>query len=113
MEPSVKSFFRVFHCTVYIVVVMLINQGCYHYHIQAPNFDPATEYKKKTAHSLFWGLAQKNVSAENCAATHGLDEVKVTTNLGFALITVASLGIWCPLTVEWKCSKPCQEEGDL
>ncbi len=88
-------------------------QGCYHYHVHAPNFDPATEYRKKTAHALFWGLAQKNVLTENCAVTHGMDEVKVSTNLGFAIITVASLGIWCPMTVEWKCAKPCQDEGDL
>jgi hypothetical protein len=53
-----------------LIVMMSITNGCYHYNVHAPNYDPSTEYKKKTAHSLFWGLAQKDVSAENCTVTH-------------------------------------------
>lgn len=96
-----------------LVLILFLQQGCYHYPVQAPAADPSTEYKKQTAHSLFWGLAQKNVSAENCQPTPGLAEVRVTTNLGFALATVVTLGIWCPMTVEWRCAKPCQDNGEL
>jgi hypothetical protein len=39
--------------------------------------------------------------------------VRVKTNLGFALVTVATLGIWCPVQVEWKCGKPCQVVGKM
>lgn len=96
-----------------MILILVALNGCYHYNVHAPNFDPATEYQKKTAHSLFWGLAQKDVSAENCVASHGIDEVRVTTNLGYAIITIATLGIWCPMTVEWKCAKPCQPDDEL
>jgi len=33
--------------------------------------------------------------------------------VGFALITVATLGIWCPMKIVWICSKPCQQIGEL
>jgi hypothetical protein len=26
---------------------------------------------------------------------------------------VITLGIWCPMKLEWKCSKPCQVTGHL
>ena len=96
-----------------LILALTGNIGCYHYTVHAPNYDPDTEYEKKTAHSLFWGLAQKDVSPKNCALTNSLAEVKVTTNLGFAIINVATLGIWCPMTVEWRCAKPCQDDGEL
>jgi len=90
-------------------------QSCYHYHINTSNFDPSTHYEKKTVSSFFWGLAQKNIIASNCDSLkiNSLDEVHIKTNFGYALITVATLGIWCPMTVEWKCSKPCPREGEI
>ncbi|WP_431209434.1 hypothetical protein ACQ86N_25080 [Puia sp. P3] len=45
--------------------------------------------------------------------TNGVALVQVKTNLGYSLITVLTLGIWCPMQLEWKCSKPCQVTGHL
>ena len=89
--------------------------GCYHYRLATSRFDPSTGYERKTRHSFFWGLAQQNVVATNCDSlgVKSLDEVRVTTNFGYALITVATLGIWSPMTLEWKCPKPCPREGEL
>jgi hypothetical protein len=42
-----------------------------------------------------------------------LYEVRVSTNFGFALITVATLGIWAPATVEWSCAAVPAEGGNL
>src|SRR5262249_42254673 len=66
-----------------------------------------TAYRQKTVHSLFWGLVQQNVeppTTNNCVS-HGMQEVRVTTNLGYALLTVVTLGIWSPLEIEWRCAK--------
>lgn len=91
-----------------LVCVLLCNSACYRYRVMAPNFDPATEYKSKTVHSLFWGLIQTNpLRPDNCTPGNGLDEVRISTNFGYALITVATLGIWCPMKIEWRCTKPC------
>lgn len=100
---------------IFLPLLFIVFQSCYNYHISTSHFDPSTHYNKKTVSSFFWGLVQQNVVATNCDSLqiNSLDEVHVKTNLGYALITVATLGIWCPMTVEWKCAKPCPREGDI
>jgi hypothetical protein len=39
--------------------------------------------------------------------------VTVRDNLGFALLTVVSLGIVSPKRVEWSCATPTPSEGGL
>jgi len=105
---------------VVLAVVLMLLQSCYHYRISSKNFDPSTHYKHKMVSSFFWGLVQKrengiDVVASNCDSLklNSLDEVRVTTNFGYALLTVATLGIWCPMDIEWKCPKPCPREGEI
>ena len=97
------------------LLIFFLVQSCYHYRVSTSNFDPSTGYNKKTVHSLFWGLAQENVTATDCDSLkiNSVDEVRITTNFGYALITVVTLGIWCPMEVEWKCAKPCPREGEI
>jgi len=96
-----------------LLLLLSLNQGCYHYRVSSANFDPSTGYSKKTVHSYLWGAVQKrtngiDVVTANCDLLNinKLDEVRVTNNFWYALITVATLGIWCPVQIEWKCSKP-------
>jgi hypothetical protein len=100
---------------VYLVMLLFTLQSCYHYRIATSRFDPSTSYQKKTAHSFFWGLVQNNVIATDCDALNlkSLDEVRITSNFGYSVITVATLGIWSPVQLEWKCPKPCPREGEL
>ena len=87
-------------------VFLLSASGCYHYRVVAPRPDPATE------HALFWGLLQEDVRAADCVS-NALDEVRVTTNAGYLLVSTATLGIWVPLQLEWRCSKSPSPEGRL
>lgn len=82
--------------TLVLVACLSMCQGCYHVRVTTANFDPSTTYESKTVHTLFWGLVQEDVLAMNCDALNvkSLDEVRVTTNLGYAIITVLTLGIW-------------------
>lgn len=95
------------------VLLLVPSTGCYHYHVMSPAFDPATEPQHKTVHSLAWGLANTpgDVFATNCEPSNALDQVSVSSNLGYSLLTAVSLGFWAPLRVEWRCAKPSQEEG--
>ncbi len=100
---------------VYLVILLLLPflSGCYHYRVTAPDPDPATEYESRVAHSLFWGLVQsKDISADDCLS-NALDEVHMTTNLGYSVISVATLGIWMPMNVQWRCAKEPLQEGEL
>ncbi|HKR03127.1 MAG TPA: hypothetical protein VJY62_00720 [Bacteroidia bacterium] len=115
MKPLIRNHVLYLRQLI-LVVIVVTTQSCYHYRVTTSNFDPSTGYEKKTVCSLFWGLAQKDVLAVNCdeLKLKSLDEVRVSTNLGYALITVATLGIVCPMTIEWKCPKPCpRPDGDI
>ena len=100
---------------ILLACFLILLQSCYSYHISTSHFDPSTHYNKKTVSSFFWGLVQQNVVASNCDSLKvtSIDELHVKTNLGYAVITVITLGIWCPMTVEWKCAKPCSREGEI
>ena len=100
---------------VTLIFALVFNAGCYHSRILTSHNDPSTSYNKKTVNSFFWGLVQHDVIATDCDALKlkSIDEVRVSTNLGYALITVITLGIWCPMEIEWKCPKPCPREGGL
>ncbi|MES2372782.1 MAG: hypothetical protein V4557_09395 [Bacteroidota bacterium] len=106
------------HKLIAFIACACIMTSCYSYRIST-RAQPGAEFSKTTtAHSFFWGLAQnpKNgITTPNCDSldVNGMSVVEVKTNLGFALITVATLGIWSPMQVRWKCSKPCQQTGRL
>jgi hypothetical protein len=89
-------------------VFALAAAGCSTTTVSVPNPDPVTEYREHntTAHTFFWGLVQdpQTVVAANCES-NSLDNVRVSTNYGFALVTVLSLGIWSPLEVNWRCAE--------
>jgi hypothetical protein len=103
---------------IFLATCFCMVQGCYQYRVSTSNFDPSTPYRSKTVNSFFWGLAQPSnngvtVVAYDCdkLKLNSLDEVTVCNNFGYSVITVATLGIWCPMKVKWKCPKPCPREG--
>ena len=112
---------RSFYCkniaSVWLISLTLVFSSCYTYRV-ATQALPGTETSgTMTAHSFFWGLAQKPVEIHtpvcDSLGVNGVAEVTMKTNLGYALITVVTLGIWSPIKVEWKCSKPCKKSDTL
>lgn len=92
---------------------LALSAGCYHYRVTAPEPTPATEPQRKTVHSLAWGLVSQpqSVNALACEPSNALDEVRVTSNFGYTVLTALTLGFWSPLQVEWRCAKQQEEEG--
>lgn len=101
--------------TLLLLSCSFLLQSCYSYRL-ATQAQSASDPHRKTAHVYLWGLLQKPqyITTPTCDAlgVNGVSEVYIRTNFGFALITVGTLGIWCPMIVEWRCSKPCQQVGD-
>jgi hypothetical protein len=100
-----------------LVISLFLFTSCYTYKV-ATHAQAGTEVSKAvTAHSFFWGLVQKpaQIHTPVCDSlqVNGMSEVTVKTNFGYALITVATLGIWSPVKVQWKCSKPCKKTDSL
>jgi hypothetical protein len=101
-----------------LVAVTVLSSGCYSYRINTRAQAGAEVSRTVTANSYFWGLLQKpkdGISTPNCDSLdiYGMSVVRVRTNFGYALITIATLGIWAPIKIEWRCSKPCQQVGHL
>jgi len=99
---------------VFIVILtfMFVSQSCYHYSVLSTISDPLTEYQHKVMWSYCWGLVNKPqfYTVPNCD-NNAIDEVRFTTTFANSLLTIFTLGIVCPVTVEWKCHKPCQRSG--
>lgn len=95
-----------------LVASFFVAQACYHYRLTPPDPSPETEWRGKTAHSLFWGLVQEDLEADNCL-DDVIDQVRVTTNAGFALLTIVTLGFWAPVRVEWRCASTEAPPGQI
>lgn len=102
---------------VYGIAVALCCTSCYSYRLATHDQPGTIHVESRTANSYLWGLVNKPtlITTPICdtLGVNGVSEVAFKTNFGFALITVATLGIWCPVKVEWICSKPCQVIGEL
>ena len=97
----------------------MMMSSCYTYRL-ATHAQPSTDALTTTtitAHSYFWGILNKPqvLKTPNCdnLGVNGVAEVTVKTNFGYALVTIATLGIYCPVKVSWKCAKPCQQSDSL
>jgi len=110
-SPAHRSSPRRHVHLAFLLIILFVSQGCYHYRVTVPQPNPATEYEQRTAHVLFWGLLQQDTPASDCVS-NALDEVVATTNLGYLVISVATLGIWVPMQVKWRCGKEPLQEGD-
>lgn len=103
---------------IWVIGVTLLFSSCYTYRVTT-QAQAGTEVNKTiTAHSYFWGLAQKppdfiHTPICDSLGVNGMSEVTVKSNFGYSLITVVTLGIWSPMKLQWKCSKPCKKTGTL
>jgi hypothetical protein len=100
-----------------LLIGSLFLSSCYSYRVGTQAQAGTETTVRVTAHSFFWGLLKKPTEIHtpvcDSIGANGMAEVNVRTNLGYAFITVATLGIWCPIRLEWKCAKPCQKTGTL
>ena len=101
-----------------LLAAMFQFSSCYTYRV-ATQAQAGTEATNTiTAHAFFWGLVQKpadyiHTPVCDSLEVNGMSQVTIKTNYAYSLITVVTLGIWSPMKVQWKCSKPCKKTGTL
>lgn len=102
---------------IWFITATLLLSSCYTYRVTTQAQPGAEASKPVTANAFFWGLVQKPVeihtSVCDSLGVNGMAEVTVKNNFGYSLITVVTLGIWSPVKIQWKCSKPCKKSGEL
>ena len=117
--PGRGSRLRAIIILAALLCTTLHGTGCYSYRL-ATQAQPSTdvgELQSRRATSLFWGLLNNPqvMHTPNCDSLGvlGVSEVGVKTTFGGALLTVVTLGIYHPVRIEWRCSKPCPLNGEL
>jgi len=96
---------------VFLILVMTLavfSYSCTTTHI-VTKYDSNTfannPLNQRTTWSFAWGLVQpKDINPKCDIRFNHLDQVTVKNNLGFALISVFTLGIVMPQRVEWSCA---------
>lgn len=100
---------KLISCSFYLFLVLygVPLQSCSKYTITTSQKNPAdVYYKKRVAASYFWGIVNKPQSVVDTACgSAGLSDVKFTTNFGYSLLNVVTLGMVNVVRVEWKCQK--------
>jgi hypothetical protein len=86
------------------VLLCALGEGCYSVRVAPPDMNAATQPEDETVHSTFWGLWSSYVTPLNCQG-NALAEVFISSNLGYSLVSVLSLGFWAPARVTWTCAK--------
>jgi hypothetical protein len=99
-----------------LVWLLASTPGCYHYQVAAAGpagANPSTFPQAATLHAVLWGLIQDQTLEHVCAPDEALARVRTTSNFGYTLLTVVTLGIWAPVQVEYACANPTPATGTI
>ena len=88
---------------VLILALILTTTGCAQHRLVVARPNPTGEPVTVNSNAYAFGTVQPRTVAE--CNTNLLDEVRVHQNLGQALITVLTLGIYMPARIEYRCAK--------
>lgn len=102
---------------VLTLALLIPFSGSYTYHVyqiggavgRELGNQPASEWKHKTLHALFWGVVRHDLPVDNCQLVDGerfgIEEIKIDSNFAYLLAAAVTLGIWVPLDVSWRCAR--------
>ncbi len=109
---------RIVACS-FLVMIILSDTGCASIRIRTDAAQgETTEASVKTVavHRWLWGYAWNSEAMISTCRSKALQAVEVKTNFWQTVVTIASLGIYCPATVKVVCaaarppSPPCPEK---
>ena len=86
-------------------LLLVLQAGCYHYRVYGKEVPVGSEAKQETLWSSVWGTRQQNINTDATCLRNPTAEVTMSSNVGYALLTVLSLGFVSPMDVAWKCAK--------
>jgi hypothetical protein len=117
LEQSVRRIVSWTRPRAFLLALLLAaTQGCYHYRVAASGpagANPATFARSTTLHDFLWGLVQDESLASVCAQDEALARVRTTSNFGYTLLTVVTLGMWAPMRLEYECANPTPATGTI
>ena len=85
------------------IAASLLLSGCAMHRLVVANPNPTGEPVTVDSSAFGFGALERRTVAD--CPTNLLDEVRVHQNLGQALATVLTLGLWMPARIEYRCAK--------
>jgi hypothetical protein len=85
------------------ILALSLLGGCATHRLVVAHPNPYNEPHRVNSTAFGWGAVQRRTVAE--CDNSLLDEVRVKQNFGQSLITVLTLGIVMPTTIEYICAK--------
>ena len=73
---------------------------------------PTSKTGTHTKHGSFYTFAWSEPPVDKCENNRGLYRVRYHTNAGYVLVSVISLGLYVPQTVEWWCDGTPEQEDE-
>lgn len=92
--------------------MLFILSSCMSTHIVAKHDSDNPVPEQVTKWNYFWGLVQPEV-VETGSLCKSICQVTVKNNLGYILLSAATLGIVVPTSVEYECCAHEPDPGDL
>jgi uncharacterized lipoprotein YajG len=93
-----------------IIAALTLLSGCAEHRLIVPQPNPTGAPIMVSSNAFAFGAVQKRNVAK--CDTNIIDEVRVHQNLGQALATVLTLGIYMPTSIEYVCGNVPSPEGN-
>jgi hypothetical protein len=85
-----------------VIISLSLLAGCAQHRLIVARPNPTGAPHIATSNSFGWGAVQRRTVAE--CPTNLIDEVRVHQNLGQALASVLTLGLYMPTRIEYVCA---------
>ena len=97
-----------------VLLLFAAASGCATYPLQIASPDPLDDrdVRGEVVDAWFWGLYRSPHTLVAEDQGHGISDVEVKTNYGYALVTVISLGIYMPVEIRYRVKAPTGDFGD-
>jgi hypothetical protein len=97
---------------VFLVIILFATTGCMNTRIVATYDSDNPVPQQVTKWNYFWGLVQPS-DVETGSLCENICQVTVKNNLGYIILSSATLGIVVPTTVEYECCAHEPDPGNL
>jgi hypothetical protein len=94
-----------------VVAMLILSGACAHFRVAPDSLSSATPEEQRRVKAIAWGAMEPLVAPTNCNG-NGMASVMMTMSAGDTFVTVITLGLVRPATIEWTCAK-AQSRGDL
>ncbi len=100
---------------LFFVSITISNTGCTTLRVQtglSQGNRPDSNLPHVTRHRLFWGYVLNGILVvpDSLCKSKKMQQVLVKTNVWQSIVTVATLGIYCPVEIWWNCAKADDRE---